>query len=82
MDSFTPPVTYSTYNWGVLDVLLLLQNRVIHHLLYVIGNMQYADSQRLAAITLEVSSQVLSQHIPISLSSIQSACCYTISFNV
>lgn len=35
----------------------LIQNRVIHHLLYVIGNMQYADSQRLAAITLEYFCQ-------------------------
>lgn len=32
-----------------------LQLRVVHYLLYAMGNTDYADSQRQASITLEVS---------------------------
>ena len=34
----------------------VFQLRVTHHLMYAMGNTDYADSQRQASITLEVAS--------------------------
>ena len=35
-------------------VLFSLQLRVVHNLMYAMGNMDYADSQRQSSISLEV----------------------------
>jgi hypothetical protein len=40
-------------------IVYLLQLRVVHGLLFALGNANYPDSQRQAAITLEVSSKFI-----------------------